>query len=108
MSDGISECMRMSRKTTYLDRIELKKDELFDNYKTLTKRLLITSKNLSKATRSKETIFGKVVPDYNSIKKYEKNLYEIDIRLDETEKLINKLDKEYKMIEKKPLKEFKK
>jgi hypothetical protein len=106
MSDGLTEAWRMSRKITYLNSIELKKDELFDSYKELTKRLLIVSKNLAYASRSKMNIFGKWKPDYEYIKELEKLRFEIEIRLEETEKLINKLDNEYIEVEKKPLKDF--
>jgi len=105
MSDGRTEAYRSMRKSAYLNDIQIKKDDLFDEYMKLSKRLMSVTKNLVSATKEKN-VFGRRKTNYDYVTEQEQLRFEIEIRMDETEKLIHKLDLEFQENIKKPLKEF--
>ena len=105
MSDGLTESMRSGRKYTYLNSIEIKKDDLFDQYKIYTKELIKKIDRLKYYSRSKHTFFSKTV-DYNRFDYTIREIREIEIRIEELDKQIQLLDTEYKEVEKRELKSF--
>ena len=105
MSDGRTEAYRGMRKSAYLNDIQIKRDDLFDEYMNLSKRLMLVTKNLVNATKEKN-VFGRRKTNYDYVTEQEQLRFEIEIRMDETEKLINKLDIEFDKASKKPLREF--
>ncbi len=100
MSDGITESHRYMRKETYLNEIELTRDRLFDQYMELTRELLDLTDLLIGVNNSFSFMKRK------TIKKYEKDLIILRTKLNETHKLINKLDVEHQDADKRPLKSF--
>ena len=106
MSDGITEARRSMRKGQYLNSIELKKDELFDYYIECTNKLINTAQKINFFSKNNKTVFGKNKPDYHSLSLLEKDLLVVTTQLNETQKLINKLDLSYKEALEKPSSEF--
>jgi len=105
MSDGKTEVYRGMRKSSYLNDIQIKRDELFDKYMKLSKQLMVVTKNLATATKEKNA-FGRRKTNYDYVAVQEQKIFEIEIRMDETEKLINKLDIDFDKVSKKSLREF--
>ena len=106
MSDGRTDAYRGMRKATYLEQIELKKDNLFDEHLELTNDLIIYSSEVIDVVDTKKTFFGSKKIDYKEFDRLNKKIFELKIKLREKEKLIKQLDREYKDALSKPLKEF--
>ena len=106
MSDGLTEARRSMRKGQYLNGIELKKDELFDYYKSCVNDLMIITNNILYHTTSDVNIFNKKKPNYQKIEEQKIQLIIVKTKMEETQKLINKLDISYKEALEKPSREF--
>jgi len=106
MSDGLTESYRTSRKETYLNKIELKKDQVFDQYKEYTKELLVKIGRLKYYSRCNKTFFGDDTIDYKKFDIVLVEIREIEIRIEELDKIIIQLDTEYQEAMERPLKSF--